>query len=195
MTDRRRWWERHISRMLSLLLLLSHHLLASLLVLHQRASKCVFKHLPRVFFSISVGVGVGAPEWVTAVRFRGPQKDPNKYTARRGMKGRREEGEMMGGWLQSSECQVLMCLFSITAVPGSDREGKQTATLMYYTQTRNSGLVAISLRWNVSPPSFFTSNLHALVFVETEELSVAHLFSYRRNKTTCTECRLVFVIA
>lgn len=53
---------------------------------------------------------------------------------------------MKGGRLQSSECQVLMCLFSISAVPGSDREGKQTAMLMYYTQTCNSGLVAISQR-------------------------------------------------
>lgn len=101
------------------------------------------------------------------------------------MKGRREEGEMKGGRLQSSECQVLMCLFSITAVPGSDREGKQTATLMYYTQPRNSGLVAISLRRNVSPPSPLTSQLHALVFVETEQLRVAHLFSCRKNETRC----------
>lgn len=31
---------------------------------------------------------------------------------------------MKGGQFKSSECQVLMCLFSITAVPGSDREGK-----------------------------------------------------------------------
>lgn len=93
---------------------------------------------------------------------RGPEKDPNKYTAGRGMKGKREEGEMKGGQFKSSECQVLMCLFSITAVPGSDREGKQTATLMYRTQTRNSGLVAISLRRDVSSrtlpkPAFFFS--------------------------------------
>lgn len=85
---------------------------------------------------------------------RGPEKDPNKYTAGRGMKGKREEGEMKGGQFKSSECQVLMCLFSITAVPGSDREGKQTATLMYRTQTRNSGLVAISLRRDVVPRRF-----------------------------------------
>lgn len=88
-----------------------------------------------------------------------------------------------------------MCLFSITAVPGSDREGKQTATLMYYTQMSNSGLVAISLRLDASPLSFFTSNLHALVFVETEELSVAHLFSYRKNETRCSNRGRVFVIA
>lgn len=51
-----------LSLSLSLLLRLSHHLPASLLVPHQRASECVFKHLPRVFFSISLRVGVGAPE-------------------------------------------------------------------------------------------------------------------------------------
>lgn len=54
---------------------------------------------------------------------------------------------MEGGQFKGSECQVLMCLFSITAVPGNDRERKQTATLIYYIQTFNSILKAISLRW------------------------------------------------
>lgn len=53
---------------------------------------------------------------------------------------------MEGGQFKGSECQVLMCLFSITAVPGNDRERKQTATLIYYIQTFNSILQAISLR-------------------------------------------------
>lgn len=99
---------------------------------------------------------------------RGPEKDPNKYTAGSGMKGKREEGEMKGGQFKSSECQVLMCLFSITAVPGSDREGKQTATLMYRTQTRNSALVAISLRRDVSSTTLFG---------EAAEFGATHVFS------------------
>lgn len=39
------------------------------------------------------------------------------------MKGKKKEGEMKGGGqFQGSGCQVLMCLFSITAVPGNDIE-------------------------------------------------------------------------
>lgn len=79
-------------------------------------------------------------------RARGPQKEPNECTAGRGMKEKKEEGEMKGGQFKGSECQVLMCLFSITAVPGNDRERKQMATLIYYTQTFNSILRAIRLQ-------------------------------------------------
>lgn len=50
---------------------------------------------------------------------------------------------MEGGQFKGSECQVLMCLFSITALPGNEREKKQTATLIYYTQTFNFSLRAI----------------------------------------------------
>lgn len=61
-----------------------------------------------------------------------------RETRKGGMEGAREGGQFKG-----SECQVLMCLFSIAAVPGNDRERKQTAKLIYYTQTRNSTLGAI----------------------------------------------------
>lgn len=69
---------------------------------------------------------------------------------------------MEGGQFKGSECQVLMCLFSITAVPGNDREKKQTATLIYYTQTFNSILKAIILMSCLSPNLgyLFISNLH-----------------------------------
>lgn len=53
---------------------------------------------------------------------------------------------MKGGQFKGSECQVLMCLLSITAVPGNDTERKQMATLIYYTQTFNSILKAIRLQ-------------------------------------------------
>ena len=79
-------------------------------------------------------------------RARGPQKEPNECTAGRRMKENEKEGEMKGGQFKGSECQVLMCLFSITAVPGNDRGRKQTATLIYYIQTFNSILKAISLQ-------------------------------------------------
>ena len=77
---------------------------------------------------------------------RGPQKEASECTVGRRMKEKKKEGGMEGGQFKGSECQVLMCLFSITAVPGNDREKKQTATLIYYIQTFNSILKAISLR-------------------------------------------------
>lgn len=77
---------------------------------------------------------------------RGPQKEPNECTAGRKMKEKKKEGGMEGGQFKGSECQVLMCLFSINAVPGNDRERKQTATLIYYIQTFNSILKAIILQ-------------------------------------------------
>lgn len=93
------------------------------------------------------GVGVGVSQWVMGTRARGPQKDPNERTVGRRMKEKKKEGEMKGGQFKGSECQVLMCLFSITAVPGNDRARKQTATLIYYIQTFNSILEAVSLEW------------------------------------------------
>lgn len=78
-------------------------------------------------------------------RAQGPQKDLNEWTVGRGMKEKRKEGDMKGGQFKGSECQVLMCLLSITAVPGNDTERKQMATLIYYTQTFNSILKAIHL--------------------------------------------------
>lgn len=88
---------------------------------------------------------------------RGPQKEARECAAGRGMK---EKG---GGQFKGSQCQVLMCLFSITAVPGNDREKKQTATLIYYTQTFNPVLRAIILESYLSPnfSYLFISNLHA----------------------------------
>lgn len=67
---------------------------------------------------------------------RGPQKEQNECTVGRRMKEKGRDGGG-GGQCEGSECQVLMCLFSITAVLGSDRKRKQTVTLIYYTQTFN----------------------------------------------------------
>lgn len=54
---------------------------------------------------------------------RGPQKERNGCTAGRGMK--EKEREMEGGRaIQGSECQVLICLFSITAVLANDKGDK-----------------------------------------------------------------------
>ncbi len=79
---------------------------------------------------------------------RGPQKELKRVHCwekdEREKDGGRDGGRE-GGQYKGSECQVLMCLFSITAVPGNDRERKQTATLIYYIQTFNSILQAISL--------------------------------------------------
>lgn len=76
-----------------------------------------------------------------------PRKKRMSVLLGEGWKRKREEGGMEGGQFKGSECQVLMCLFSITAVPGNDRERKQTATLIYYIQTFNSILKAVILQW------------------------------------------------
>lgn len=72
---------------------------------------------------------------------RGPQKYPTECAVWEKDK-REEEKKGRGEKFKGSECQVLMCLFSITAVPGNDRERKQTAMLIYYMQTFNSTLKA-----------------------------------------------------
>lgn len=91
-----------------------------------------------------------------------PRKKRVSVLLGEGWKRKRKEGGMEGGQFKGSECQVLMCLFSITAVPGKDREKKQTATLIYYTQTFNSILKAIILVSYLSPnfSYLFISNLH-----------------------------------
>lgn len=66
---------------------------------------------------------VSLPVELWALESRGPQKEPEECPVGKRMKGRKKEGEMKGGGqFQGSECQVLMCLFSITAVPGNDME-------------------------------------------------------------------------
>lgn len=119
-------------------------------------------------------------------RARGPQKEPNECTVGRRMKEKMKEGEMKGGQFKGSECQVLMCLFSITAVPGNDRERKQTATLIYYIQTFNFILKAISLRsvFLITEPrlSLYIKSSHVESWKHRTNFKVLFIsFAYRKE--------------
>lgn len=93
---------------------------------------------------------------------------------------------MKGGQFKGSECQVLMCLFSITAVPGNDRERKQTATLIYYIQTFNFILKAISLHcvFLITEPwlSLYIKSSHVESWKHRRNFKVLFIsFAYRKK--------------
>lgn len=73
---------------------------------------------------------------------------------------------MEGGQFKGSECQVLMCLFSITAVPGNDREKTNGNTdilhtdFQLYPQSSNSTMKVSYL--SSKNAYLFISNLHTL---------------------------------